>query len=362
MKLTAAGKVVVGVFLIIMVGAMYMLFFRPEPDTGPDLSQPAPLPAGIKFPLRGDDLAAFSKKAAKTRRQLDFCSFYSYYADNRGVPIMFEAYISKDARDSPYYYVDPETQREYYPAWYIKPNSKGLKIAQAAAEGDIEELPPCMLAGEDQVPMPILLGFERGQKPSSDIVQVQGIIWWDSLSLNPAQQESAAGQATTGIPVVQVGHVTPKTPSSVAKPAVRQRILNLAFQRGAAILRVSRIEFAPDETRVWIQLLNKSGSPLPAWTGNSDATLREEGGPSMNPGTGQDAESAAEDEQTPDDLLPEEDIPAKGGGGLRGYLVFPAVQDSNTLFLNLPEPNTRVDEGGLPISIKLRPEFNEPAG
>lgn len=356
-RITLKAKLTLAAVALLFVCAAGYVMFKPAPEViDLHLDRPAALPNGVKFPLEGQDRDRFAVASAKTRAKLGVCNFFSGYAPNRGKPLAFQALIPDNARTSPYFYADAKTGREYWPAYFIAPTPSGLDRARAAASGTAENVEPCALA-PDNTAKPILLGFDRGRKPASGLVSVQGLIWWDSVSLNPAQQTTSAGAATVAVPVVRVGAAEGVSVSQVARPAFKHRILNMAFQHGPAILRIGRIEFAAGQTRVWVELLNKTSLPLPAWSAES-VTLREQGGSSMAAGS----DEAGEDEGVKGaaDELPVEEIPAKGGGALRGYLTFPEVDPGTTLYLNLPEINTLQDSMTAPLTIKLDPTLNVP--
>jgi hypothetical protein len=358
-RLTPFGKMVFAAAGVLLLLLMYVMFLKPAPVSEECQSNPSScdvaVPAQTKpyhYPFRNSAEAERFRKKAKTPS--DVCAFFSTYTANRGIPITFRAYVPPNAKQSPYYYADPDTGREFLPAYFIAAAARGVDDAIAFANEDTANLPPCA----SDTGGVILLGFAKGQRPVSPLVEVDGIIWWDSLSVNPSQQDTEAGAETSTAPVVLVGGSRGVAPSQASQPAFAQRVLNTAVGRGPAIIRVSRIEFADTQTRVWVELINKGNRPLPAWPGVVTATLREEGGRSLTNGDTGEGGPVGEGEEinpTLNDRLPDEPVPSKGGGSLKGYLVFPRVDASRTLFLSLPDFRDAGDDGAFPIVIRIPP-------
>jgi hypothetical protein len=361
LRLTRTGKIVSGVLGLLFVLFVYMTFIKSDPaPVGPDpaLLQPASIPKGFSFPLADRQLEEFQARSAPNRSRLDVCQFTSGYVQSRGVPIQFEALLAPNARQNPYFHVDRRSGREYWPAYYVDPDPRGLATAQAAAAGDTTNLNACDKDSAGQA-IPLLLAFDAGQKPPGDLLRIDGIVWWDSLAANPGQRSTPAGASTTDAPMVRVGHAEQAFSAQLERPAFKKRVLNMAFRRGGVVLRLGRIEFATGQTRLWVELYNKTDVPVPNWNGGASATLRQDGGASVTAGNSD--QGAGADQATSTDVLPSEDIPAKGGGSLRGYITFPEVDPNRTLFLNLPEINTRSQAtGAAPITIRLDPKLNRP--
>jgi len=355
MKLTRTGKIFVAVVAVIVLILGYFTVFSGD-DAPPDLGldRPAKIPAPFKFPLTGAQAQQFDVRAHGNREKLDVCQFFTHYATNRGIPIQFEALIPDDARQSPYFYTDPRTGREFWPAYYVPATSTGVSEAQAIASGDTEKLEGCA-QDANGAPVPILIGFARGQKPTGNLIRVNGVIWWDSLQLNPRQRITAAGAETADAPVVLAGEAQRISALALQRPAFKERVLNFAFRHGKVALRVSRVEFASDQTRVWVELINKTATPLPAWSGVNQASLRQDGGPTLTVGLSSDEGGPTADDT---DTLPDEDLPPRGAGNLSGYLIFPEVDPGRTVFLNLPEVDADLDNGVAPVTIRLDPDLN----
>ncbi len=353
MKLTLFGKLVVAGVALLLAGGIWAFFLRDDAPAGPDLSVPAAT-APFHYPFRPGELAKFEAKAISLE---DYCSFYDSYSSGRGVPISFDAYVPPNAAQSPYYHYDPDTKREYVPAYFIDRSGRGLANVQDASQGTLDGLPSCSGDGV------ILLGFRRSERPTSPVIRVRGIIWFDSLSVNPSQQSSEAGAETRDAPVVLVGAATPRSPSQASDPPLDQKVINTALRQGPGIIRISRIEYGRKQTRVWIELVNTRNRALAPWTGLSDAQLREEGGPALSPGDGQDSggdgsetdSTLIEDGSPLSDKLPASPVPPRGGGTLKGYLTFPAVDPAKTLYLSLPDFTTALGGANLPILIRIPP-------
>lgn len=357
-KLTKAGKIVVGVVGVLLCALIYFMFFRPAPppptdEAGVLLTAPGPVPKPYSFPLKGKQAEVWQQKASKRRSQLTHCAFLtrSVYQSSRTKELDFVGIIPKDATESPYYYLDPKGGREYFPVLPIGPGSEGVKYAVAAAGGDTQAVDPCTGG------VPIMVAFPEGTNPpQSGLIRVLGYMAWTSDDLNMTSPPPAT---TT---VVNAGSVKEASLQQALAPATRERMLNVVVRRGPVEMRVGRIEFASNQTRVWVSLINRSAEPVDGFQ-VARATLEERGrapqpaSTSPLPGA---RDLGSRQEQT--DLLENKEIPPPSGraGKLEGFITFPAVNPSALLTLRLPDPYPSTGgQGEQAISIQLRPQANQ---
>lgn len=350
MRLTRLGKIVIASVALIMTLMVWLLFLRPH-DTGPDLTVPADT-GGYSFPFKS--ATERDRFADSSREVVGYCPFFDQYSAIRGLPITFQALIAPSAKQSPYYYRDDDLGMEFIPAYFVAPGTRGVLDARAFSHQDFTNLPPCAQTTGGV----ILLGFKTGDLPPSQLINLEGMVWWSSGAMNPAQFDTQAGAETGDAPVVVVGSYETLSPSQVSAPASSTRALNTAIARGPGIIRIGRIEYADDQTRVWVELINKGVAPLQQWAGLSQATLKEDGGPSLPQGaisrSSDDGDS--EDATAPLDGLPNEAVPPQQSGTLKGYLFFPRVDASKVLYLSMPDL-TGSDRYGKaqPIVIRIPP-------
>lgn len=320
-RLTPLGKAIAAALVLAIAFVAYQVLFA-KPPAQFDISKPAVLEENYPFDAQTE--AAFRREALPVE---DYCAFFSFYDQNLGVPIQFTALLDSDPKSSPYYFYDSKLDWEYVPAYYVKPDGNGYGAAKAIAEGDEGAVPGCASSTLGV----ILIGFPRLQRPQSPLVKVTGTIYWNSEFLNPAQFDSAAGAETQSAPVVAAGAWEEQSPSQLASPATRTIPVNIATQRGPGIVRVKQVEFAADQTRVLVELINKDTTPLPAWSGLTEATLAKDGKGAQLP------LEIEEDELVADDMLTGQEVPPKGSGTLEGYLLFPPARTDRKLFLKLPD-------------------------
>lgn len=365
-RLTPLGKLVAGGLVALFLLAGYLLFFR----GGDDDWWMYPADTGHwNFPAaRAEERAEFARQAKQITR---YCSLFSpetHWAI-RGMPIRMAAFVPPNFHEGnlrPYYYRDAERKMEFFPAFLITPDAHGLANAFAFAQGNTDNLPECasiQLGNSDGL---ILLGFPDGQPPASPLINLYGIVWWDSLSLNPAQQDTPAG-ANTGIaPVILVHHYERLSPFAVHAPARQIRPVNLTIRRNDTILRISRVELATRQTRVWVQIINRRQRTLDPWIGLTGEGFRlcVAGGRCLGADdvsfsataaaddAGTDLEELFDQVQGLDDRLP--DQPVDPGGVLSGYVIFPAVPLESSITLRLADPSM-IDtaDGSLPITIRV---------
>jgi hypothetical protein len=354
--LTAKGKVFAGVALTLLVGVIYMVFVHKSTPPPNPLDQPAAAPTGFHFPFKSlQEEASFSKYSTETLPKLDYCQVYSGYSANRGVPIEFDAMISPTARQSAYYYKDPATGREYLPAYLIPRTGNGLAAVQAAAQttGNTAEGTPGLGPCASRTNGALLLAFDKSIPPTTDLVRVKGFLWWSSSLLG-----SSKTVGYPDLPIVMVGAQKPQTASEIGRPAYRTRTLNIAVKSSDVIVRISRVEWASEETRVWAEVINLRGYELNPWEGISKMTIREQGKASQGVGTSSTDETIDQQRTKFDDLLPADEIPPKGTGTLKGYIVFPRTDPTKRIFLTMPDPDPDTELDASPITVKLNPDLN----
>lgn len=366
-KLTLFGKVVVAIFFIIVVAILYSIFMKPE-ETGPDYSVPAQLTFQTKnLPLMGSSAKKFR---ASTSKVTNYCSFFSNYGQNRGIPISFNAYIPSNYRESLYYYQNPRTGEQYIPAYFIAPGGNGLDLAVQYSQEEYDRLPACVNPPDlDGTGGLILIGFPKGRIPTGNFAKVYGALWWDSINLNPGQVSTEAGAETASAPVVKVADYENLTNSQALDPANQTFLINTVVQTGKGIIRVKRIEFGDKQTRVLVQVFNASSRTIAPWLGASEACIRPRG-EVCSPITDAIPESAAstdaegEEGASSSDILPADNPipPASTGASLKGYLVFDRFDPDQPLQLELPDFSINEEAGQTsPIILDLPNEKNSRA-
>ncbi|WP_217924667.1 hypothetical protein [Miltoncostaea oceani] len=276
-------------------------------------------PTAYTFPLVGEELDAFVE-AAQPVSGLE--TFYESYPFNRGIPVRFNAYIPTTSNaGNPDYFV--RDSAIFVPAVFLPPNNPGF-FQQVVTED-----------GEGQ--RPVTLGFSRDQVPSSGFIEVFGFIYWSSAFLNPSTLNNQ--------PIVAVGSWTDVSPSQLRAPAVRtwpeapEGVTPdpaLVIRRDNLRMSVQRVEFAPDETRVFLSLRNFSTSTPASYDPGRASLLTADG-----------RELGAVPEAAQSDALDSSNLPAGGQTDerltRRGYIVFPPVSSSEPVIVSLPDPNGSED-------------------
>jgi len=360
LRLTRTGKIVSVVLLLAFCAVLYLLFFKPDPapladDNGIPLSQPIKNPpVPYKFPLSAQQAEQWQQAASSNSSKLSYCTFFSQYADSRDAKLDFVGVMAPKAIESPYFHRNSKG-REYYPVYPIGPGSDGIKYALAGASKDQKNIDPCTLDAEGS-PTPVVVAFPKGvSPPSGGLVRVLGYMAWQYGYINPQARNPLAT-------VVNAGQVTGTSSQQALAPTQLKQILNIVVGRGPIVIRLSRIEFASEQTRLWVELFNTSSQTAAGWTGVSQATIQELGAPdSLKAGsTKLEQASSLDSLRIPNDLLQNTDIPpfsASGAGRTSGYITFPAVNPSKVLILNLPDPSQGSTDSG--ITLTLRPSSNQ---
>jgi hypothetical protein len=356
MRLTTFGKIFVAGFSLFIVGVLYLVFLKPT-DTGPDYTLPAKLGFTQEEIAKSSKLEkAFKQEAIKA---VSYCNFFSGYRPNRGKPIRFDAYIPGNYSKSIYYYEDPKTGEQTIPAYFITPGGGGLALAKSFAEEDYQRLPSCVLTpdlgGSGGI---IMLSFPKGRVPQGQYIRAYGALWWDSINLNPGQIETEEGATSAPAPVVKIATYDRLTTSQASDPANVTFPLNIAVQRGPGVIRLNRLEFADNETRVWVELINLTPRSLEQWRGASEACIRPAGDACITAGTfGGEGDSPDDGENqvaNDDTLSPDAPIPpAAAGASLSGYLTFSRLDPGQDLRLELPDFSDSGDETTAPIVVQL---------
>lgn len=260
-------------------------------------------------------------------------AFYEGYSQNLGAPARFYAYIPADSTTS---------NPDYFEADGIVYMPARLLPAESAGSFD------SVVAGESG--RTILLGFPRDQVPDSQYLEVFGYLYWDSTRMNP--NPGAQGR----YPVFAVESYDAVDPSAVRQPATRtypeppaaaaaSRPL-LAVRRGDLQIKVDRIEFAPDQTRVHVRVINLGTGPAASWDYARASLLTANGEvPTLTFVEGDNPATAP-----PSDILHSESLPA---GGLldpsverQGYIFFGPVDASRDLTISLPDLNGSASASG----------------
>ena len=360
-KLTLTGKIAAGLALVLLGIGVYMLFFRPAPgpvvdDQGLALSVASKPPPGFTFPLDDKQAAAWDKKSAKDPA---YCDFLSRYEKNRQTLLTFTALLDEDPKASPYFYTDPTTKREYYPVYPIggaRGADKALQASgQGAGEGDID---PCLVDSSESAGLPILVAFPPGAPaPKSKVIKVRGYMAYtsDYLGIDETLDTTV---------IVNAGSVSEASLQQALAPARSSRELDIRIRRGDLLLRLGRIEFASDQTRVWVQIFNSSSVEQPAWAGVSGSQITQEGAAEMPSGFELAAATDLQSAQggAASDILP--DAPVKPAtakaASLEGFITFGPVDPSKKLTLNIPDPSPGDSSSTPVILISLDPALNLP--
>ena len=338
-RLTPVGRVLsaVAVLVLVLVCGLVLKSCGSEPQTGPNLAVPADT-GGYSFPFK--DEAQAEDFVAKSKPVTNQCTFsLERYAAMRGLPLNFDVLIPPNASSSPYYFIDVKQNMEYVPAFFISPTTTGMRDALewASSPGEVaDSMPAC----SQPTAALMMLGFERGQRPiNQNLLHVNGLVWFNSFAIRPAEAQSSLSADIFDVPVVAVGSADPVSYSRAADPPQDIAQLNTVVRRGDAVLRVSRMEFTETETRVWMELIGR-GARSPGDYPSETVSLRQNGAQTQSATTEHLGDSAEllSDNPALNDLLPADPIPAAGAGTLSGYLVFPPVDRTKTLYLSVPEP------------------------
>ena len=376
LALTKAGKIAVAVIAILSTGLIYVLFFTPSSAKPPakvdsggvPLTEPAPVPAGYQFPLKGDQLKQWNQQASGFKNNLDYCMFFTSYPSSRAKPLHFTAAIvPKDSEPfGALQYTDRSTGRTYYPAYPATGSADQL----TALLGGEDTAPQCdgLFAGGQ--PLPIMIEFPAGvSAPASGLVDVSGYMSWqyggvmDGNNDFTAEQQGSYGAAT----VINAGQIKEASAQQALAPALYARNLDIAIRKGSITLRLIRIEFAADQTRLLAELNNNASlASEEGWAGpmNGDGgAVLKQGGSSVGLTPDGELAKAANSDGTAGDLLSSESIPGGSGGGkpgqLLGYIIFPSIDARQSATLSLPDLPTASSNDPLPIRIDLPAKLNK---
>jgi hypothetical protein len=354
-----------------LTGLIYVLFFSGSSSPpasvdsgGAPLTEPAPVPTGYQFPLKGDQLKQWNQQAGKVGSNLNYCSFFSAYTSSRATPLRFPAAIVPKDSDpfGALQYTDRSTGRTYYPAYPATGSADQL----TALLGGEDTAPDCggLFAGGQ--PLPIMIEFPAGvSAPASGLVDVSGYMSWqyggvmDGNNDFTAEQQGSYGAAT----VISAGQIKEASAQQALAPALYARNLDIAIRKGSITLRLIRVDFAADQTRLLVGLNNNSSlASEEGWTG-IDAAVLKQGGSSVGLAPDGELAKAANSDGTAGDLLSSEPIPGGTGGGkpgqLLGYIIFPSIDARQSATLSLPDLPTASSNDPLPIRIDLPAKLNQ---
>ena len=373
LALTKAGKIAVVVIAILLTGLIYILFFSGSSSTPADvdgkgipLTEEAPEPSGYQFPLKGDQLKQWNQQASKVGSNLTYCSFFRAYSKSRDIPLRFPAAIvPKDSEPfGSLQHTDRSTGRTYYPAY---PATGTAEQLTGLLDGDPDTAPDCGGIFGGEPPLPLMIEFPAGvSAPASGLVDVSGYMSWqygevmDKASNDfTVEQNSPYNQLAT---VINAGQIKEASAQQALAPALYARNLDIAIRKGSITLRLIRIEFAADQTRLLAELNNNSSlANEEGWAGISDSELKQGGSGPVAP-DGELAKTANSGGIT-SDLLSSESIPGGSGGGkpgqLLGYIIFPSIDARQSATLSLPDLPTATSNDALPIRIDLPAKLNK---
>ena len=392
-KLTKAGKIIVGCFTGLFLVICYMIFFSGN-DVAPValdadgipyttlVAKPSP---PYKFPLSAEQSAQWHQDAQSNLKWMDsvdqslsYCTLMdeSIQHSLRRHPIEFLAIVGDTA--NPYYLSNAGgAGKSIYPVYPIENKDGGEKLALQATggsnnEGDSsaaqDQLTNCGIKVEGQdTAVPVLVQFAPNTSlAQNQIVRVQGFIagtWARTSALIPA-------------PLVIAGHterafgqeIFAPTKSDNGRPMEFDLNINLRHKHdptsGGVTLHLGKIQYAARQTRIWVQIYNGTNKDVAtSWTGITDSKLSGPG----DSGVGQDlcSEGICLDDQSfqAGDLQPQvaagllQDKLLTAKTSIQGWLVFPRMDYGPTLTLRMPDvpPLDQASNGQLPFIVKIHP-------
>lgn len=267
--LSEIDRRVIAVFVVIILGIIFWLFFRPkeappDPSLTPatitsinNLNQPEEVvltPELIKeFDAKGQNWfnETFGENVdlrdTDTNNQL-------YELSNRGTPINLRVFIPSDPQgEFPELFFKDEGIT--FTAGYFIPPTKRLTTGE-----DVESI------SEDD-PRPVQLAIPRtvGQVGSDVSLQVQGVLWYQS---NRLQEKGLSPEATGPAPTILVSSYQDLSPSELAYPTDYIAEINQTYQQYPYRIQFKNIEWATSsQLRVCVKLKNISNQPQDVWPG-----------------------------------------------------------------------------------------------
>jgi len=404
-RLTKAGKIVVGLVAAVLLTASYFLFFAPS-DQGPKVRLDPygipytelvtkPIPP-YKFPLSPEQQSQWHSDALANLKYLEthntplsYCNFMDdspggFQELLRRKPIEFVGIVG-DVQGSPWHVANPGgSGKDVYPIYPIQNADGGADNALTALSGGTgsggssdsnDPLKTCGIRSPDQsgqdVVRPVLVQFPAGQVPSKRVIKVDGFVAGEfapSNNLPPA-------------PLVIAGGFSNASAQEVFAPTLNQGgkplefPLNIELRHGTSqgnaglVLWLDKIQYAARQTRIFVRLINSTQKQYNAWSGATNSRLAAAGdnnyGQSICTGGFCDNDQAGGSGELADEvasgLLSEDNpiVPAiDGTKTVSGWMVFPKMDYGPTLTLSMPDlPPFGQDEKSdlLPLVVKIHP-------
>lgn len=280
-----------------------------------DTDEPVP----YTFPFASDvERETFEAAAYEVSRASEISDDY---LGARGVPIAMNLYIPASSTST-----DPNSFRSdgavYVPAVPLPSNDPAFFAEVVKTDGQDQEM--------------VTLGFAADQVPSASFIRVHGFVYWATDQMNPNfDPEVATAQA-----VVVVGSWQEMPASQLRAPAVRtwpqvetSTIPIVVMRRGNLRMAVDRVEFAPDETRVHLNVRNLSPTEGATYDTTNASLITGDG----------EVLGVVEQDENMSDALDTVSLPAGAAAdkrlSRRGYLVFPPVPATDALIVSLPDLN-----------------------
>ena len=274
------GKLVIGGFtaLVVLVVTLLMLPDKPPP---PDITaKPAQVRYNLPFKT-AEEQRSFSEQAAQ-RPLKDFCDLYDNYSGNLGVPHTLTAVLAQgdQGAQSPTIYNKRLGPWDYRAA-YLVTEQQDLPVVQALAQGDASSLNVKCVRAEAQFDTKIvMLAFPAGSPPpAGGVVSVDAVLYWDYANLNPDFFRTPIAvegdEPLRNVLTLRVGASRPIDVRQLSYPAYSTREVGVAFRRGDGIISVNRVEYAAEETRVYLELTSmRETVSISEWEGTSSALLK----------------------------------------------------------------------------------------
>lgn len=390
-RLTRAGKIVVGALVVLFMVLIYSLFFSSK-EAPPQLDgrgRPAgtlikTIPSPFRFPLQGDQLALWRERSDKNLKllkkansPLTYCSLAGSVDDLRGFPLTFLA-IRGLKGDSPnyeqFYQYGSATNTQYYPVYPVASQPGGADQAMQAlgiSQDSDSKLEGCGISTQSPdgqpVVRPLLVAFPPGANIKDRFIRIDGFI------------EGSYGLNTLGtsVPLIRAGNVEGVTAiESIDQPA-HDIPLNIHLRhqdrtRKGVVLHIERIQYTEFQTRIKISLINELERPMiNGWQGADGNIFLSSGrnkGESVCPGgvcpnqpegLNEAALQLVKSENVNDIGVfnPQEEIPANYGV-TSGWLVFPTMPYGEVLTLRMPDLppyDDSPDPSFTPFVIKIDP-------
>lgn len=264
------------------------------------------------------------------------------YVEYFGFPVEGTFLIVPDPQRAPDYVAeDPVSGMTFLPAYVVPSGKNAFTETQQIITGQAE-LP------DGECPGRMLLGFAPGEVPTDvALVKVYGALYTISDNLPLQSRTAQDGSPVPSQAALVIGRWEESTPSQIDTPARDQQILNIAIKRDSGIIRLRRVEYAADQTRIFLELANKDNqdmAPYPVF----DIQAQQEGnisaGSRFQPIAPNDGDNLDADDSGPNpvvlsiDAFPDsEPVPPVTSGVVRGYVTFKSLRADRPIKLILPD-------------------------